>query len=163
MVLHLPEASYLKPRLAFQVVFTIFEFPTNISRSNRYSFTLDNADMFIQLIIVGNIVQTRVNGGLEGVAQHLEGFCRVKQEHMVQEIGASQKLRINDQIHLVTRLLRRERQDDASDRGENESEAFNYDIEFDTLLVNSAHLVAVLELYQESSYSSTSLIISGLF
>lgn len=158
MVLELPEASRTDTRAAFQDDFTIFEFPIKDTDSNKYSFVLD--DMFIQLCILGNVIETRHGGGLQGVAPHLDNFCRVKHDNMTQLVGSKQRFKISDQAFLVTKLLKREVLRESSGHQDPDDEGpVRYLIEYDRLLVNSAHVLRALELYQASTASSTSLVI----
>lgn len=88
--------------------YTTFDFAKrDLGGTNTYKFTLESDD-FIQLCVLGNIIQPRKNGsGLEGVAQHLEDFCRVKKDNINIGRGHVATLKINDFCRLRVRLLSR--------------------------------------------------------
>lgn len=89
--------------------YTTFDFASNdLNASCIYKFTLEE-DTFIQLCVLGNIIQPRKGGGLEGVAQHMEDFCRVKHENVDSPIGSIRRFKVNNFCFLDVRLLEMER------------------------------------------------------
>lgn len=134
--------------------FTTFEFPHPGVDSSQYSFTLES-DTFIQLCILGNIIQPRAGGGLEGVALHLEDFCRIKNENLGTSIGSKQRFKINDNAYLVAKLLKRERFADDKNKVD-EASPIRFDIEYHSLEIKSVHLLRTLENYLANALTSTS-------
>lgn len=85
--------------------YTIFDFPDPVGTesSNLYNFSIE-PESFIQLMILGNIIQHRKGGMLEGVAQHLEDFCRIKHDNLGTEIGVLKRFTVNNHVQLEARL-----------------------------------------------------------
>ena len=157
--------------------YTIFDFPptTGNGGSNVYNIVIED-DSFIQLMILGNIIQHRKGGTLEGVAQHLEDFCRIKHETLAGGIGSTKRLRINDHVHLNAKLSRREFLDDLHGE-DNPPSVIRYVIEvrhaktsyywqlivqFQSLLIQSSQLLYTLELYLASTVSSMALVLRSI-
>lgn len=140
--------------------FSAFDFPKSSTLDNVYSFTLDS-DTFIQLCILGNIIQPRKGGGLEGVAQHLEDFIRVKAENINTSIGGLQRFEINANVYLITKILKREPYSERGAQVDDDSPV-RYDIEYHSLLVRSAQLLRALETYVANSGTSTALVLRAV-
>ncbi|CCG84716.1 protein of unknown function [Taphrina deformans PYCC 5710] len=116
--------------LIVPLTYTAFDFSSREAAStNVYKFTLE-ADTFIQLCILGNIIQPRKGGGLEGVAQHLDDFCRIKPEYIDISLGDIRTFKINDHCLLTVRLLAR---DGHTTDYESEEGPVNYEIEVSNL------------------------------
>lgn len=110
---------------------------------------------------MGNIIQPRKGGGLEGVAQHLEDFVRVKAENINTSIGGLQRFNINANVYLVTRILKREPVPEKSGAVDDDSPV-RYDIEYHSLVVRSAQLLRALETYVANSGTSTALVLRAV-
>lgn len=118
---------------------TEFEFSLERKRPSTYAFTLE-PDTFIQLLVIGNLIEPQVATmgeggwrnkanrnrdirGLNRIVPHCDGYTRIKRASMADFVGGVQTFRVTEHVYLDSILLaKKEELEEEGEEDENEDE-----------------------------------------